>query len=125
MTTLTFSSNDALTMLRRNLLHARRYPAMVFSIVVMPILLLLVFNYFFGGALGTGVGGRYIDYLAPRMLLMIPAWMVASTAVGVATDLTKGGVVRVRIEDDKPVFDITGPDAPRLSKSKPPLLTAD
>ena len=39
--------------------------------------------------------------------------------------LTKGGIVRVRIEDDKPVFDITGPDAPRLSKSKPPLLTAD
>ena len=34
-------------------------------------------------------------------------------------------VIKVRIEDDKPVFDITGPDAPRLSKSKPPLLTAD
>ncbi|MFT4015152.1 MAG: ATP-dependent Clp protease ATP-binding subunit ClpA [Paracoccus sp. (in: a-proteobacteria)] len=39
--------------------------------------------------------------------------------------LTKGGVVRVRIEDDKPVFDITGPDTPRISKSKPPLLTAE
>ncbi|MTH78563.1 ATP-dependent Clp protease ATP-binding subunit ClpA [Paracoccus aestuariivivens] len=39
--------------------------------------------------------------------------------------LTKGGVVRVHIEDDKPVFDITGPDTPRISKSKPPLLTAD
>ncbi len=39
--------------------------------------------------------------------------------------LTKGGVVRVRIEDDKPVFDIAGPDAPRISKSKPRLLTAD
>lgn len=39
--------------------------------------------------------------------------------------LTKGGVVRVRIEDDKPVLDITGPDAPRISKSRPPLLTAD
>ncbi|MDS9467658.1 ATP-dependent Clp protease ATP-binding subunit ClpA [Paracoccus sp. MBLB3053] len=39
--------------------------------------------------------------------------------------LTKGGVVRVRIDDDKPVFDITGPDAPRISNSKPPLLTAD
>jgi len=39
--------------------------------------------------------------------------------------LTKGGVVRVRIEDDKPVFDITGPEAPRISNSKPPLLTAD
>ncbi|MFC3628374.1 ATP-dependent Clp protease ATP-binding subunit ClpA [Paracoccus angustae] len=39
--------------------------------------------------------------------------------------LTKGGVVRVKIEDDKPVFDITGPDAPRIGKSKTPLLTAD
>ncbi|MBU2958376.1 ATP-dependent Clp protease ATP-binding subunit ClpA [Paracoccus sp. 1_MG-2023] len=39
--------------------------------------------------------------------------------------LTKGGVVRVMIEDDKPVFDITGPDAPRIGKSKTPLLTAD
>ncbi|RMC32953.1 ATP-dependent Clp protease ATP-binding subunit ClpA [Paracoccus alkanivorans] len=39
--------------------------------------------------------------------------------------LQKGGVVRVMIEDDKPVFDITGPDAPRIGKSKTPLLTAD
>ena len=39
--------------------------------------------------------------------------------------LTKGGVVKVKLEDDKLVFDITGPDAPRIGKSKPPLLTAD
>ena len=39
--------------------------------------------------------------------------------------LTKGGVVRVKIADDKPVFDITGPDAPRISKSKTRLLTAE
>ena len=40
--------------------------------------------------------------------------------------LTKGGVVKVRIEDDKPAFDITGPEAPRIGgRSKPPLLTAD
>ncbi|WP_374636949.1 ATP-dependent Clp protease ATP-binding subunit ClpA [Paracoccus sp. (in: a-proteobacteria)] len=39
--------------------------------------------------------------------------------------LTKGGLVRVRIEDDKPSFDITGPETPRISNSKPPLLTAD
>ncbi|MEU7633403.1 ABC transporter permease [Nocardia sp. NPDC049220] len=100
MTTLAYTSNDSLTMLRRNLLHARRYPAMVFSIIIMPILLLLIFNYFFGHALNAGVGdghgGEYINYLAPGMLLMIPAWMVASTAVGVATDLTKGIVNRLR-----------------------------
>ena len=39
--------------------------------------------------------------------------------------LMKGGVVRVKIEDDKPAFDITGPDAPRIGKSRTPLLTAD
>ncbi len=38
--------------------------------------------------------------------------------------LTKGGVVRVRIEDDKPVFDIAGPETPRLTKETPPLLPA-
>ena len=39
--------------------------------------------------------------------------------------LTKGGIVRVQIEDDKPVFDITGPEALRIGKSKTPLLTAE
>ena len=39
--------------------------------------------------------------------------------------LTKGGVVKVRIEDDKPVFDIEGPEAPKIGKQKPRLLTAD
>ena len=39
--------------------------------------------------------------------------------------LTKGGVVHVRIEDDKPVLDIRGPDTPKLTNNKPPLLMAD
>ncbi|MFV0303783.1 MAG: AAA family ATPase, partial [Paracoccus sp. (in: a-proteobacteria)] len=39
--------------------------------------------------------------------------------------LTKGGVVKVKLQDDRLTFDITGPDALRIGKSKPPLLTAD
>ncbi|PZO66489.1 MAG: ATP-dependent Clp protease ATP-binding subunit ClpA [Paracoccus denitrificans] len=39
--------------------------------------------------------------------------------------LTKGGVVKVRIEDGKPAFDITGPGTPRLTDERPPLLTAE
>ncbi|MBK4215428.1 ATP-dependent Clp protease ATP-binding subunit ClpA [Paracoccus caeni] len=39
--------------------------------------------------------------------------------------LTKGGVVRVKVEDDKLAFDITGPDAPRITKKQTPLLTAE
>lgn len=39
--------------------------------------------------------------------------------------LQKGGLVIVRVAEDKIALEITGPDAPRLGKSKPPLLTAE
>jgi ATP-dependent Clp protease ATP-binding subunit ClpA len=39
--------------------------------------------------------------------------------------LTKGGVVHVRVKDDGLVLEIEEPQKPRLSGSKPPLLTAD
>ncbi len=38
--------------------------------------------------------------------------------------LTKGGVVKVGVKDGKIDLKISGPDAPRLSGGKPPLLTA-
>lgn len=104
MTTLTYRPRtatalvDTWVMLRRNLLHARRYPAMTISISVMPSLLLVVFNYVFGGALEAGLGDdvEYIDYLAPGMLLVIPAYMLVSVAVSITTDTTKGIVNRFR-----------------------------
>nr|WP_246448903.1 ATP-dependent Clp protease ATP-binding subunit ClpA [Paracoccus amoyensis] len=39
--------------------------------------------------------------------------------------LQKGGMVLVKIEGDKPAFDITGPEALRIGKKPTPLLTAD
>ncbi|MGW4356827.1 ABC transporter permease [Nocardia sp. NPDC004582] len=96
MSTLTPSFADSKTMLRRNLVHAKRYPGMTFALVVMPVVLLLLFNFVFGGALKSATGGRYIDYLTPGMMLLIPAYMVAGIAVGVSTDMTKGIVNRFR-----------------------------
>ncbi|AEF42779.1 ABC transporter permease [Hoyosella subflava] len=99
MSTLTYPLADSATMLRRNLVHAKRYPSMTFSLIVMPIILLLVFNYVFGGALGIAVGGSdsaYIDYLTPGMMLLIPAYVTVGVAVSIATDATKGIVNRFR-----------------------------
>ncbi len=39
--------------------------------------------------------------------------------------LTKGGVVKVKVKDGALVLDLTGPDKPRLTGDKPPLLTAE
>ncbi len=94
MTTHTLA--DSRTMLRRNLVHAKRYPAMTIGVIIMPVLLLLMFDYIFGGALEKATAGRYIDYIVPGMMLMIPAYLVVGVAVAVASDMTKGIVNRFR-----------------------------
>ncbi|MBZ4321485.1 ABC transporter permease [Streptomyces huiliensis] len=90
-------------MLRRNLKHARRYPSLTASVVMTPVLMLLLFTYVFGGALGAGVdapasgsGGEYVDYLAPGIILMAATSGALVTAVGVCVDMTEGIVNRFR-----------------------------
>jgi ATP-dependent Clp protease ATP-binding subunit ClpA len=39
--------------------------------------------------------------------------------------LTKGGVVRVSLKDDKLDLTVEEPEKPRITSKKPPLLTAD
>ncbi|MFJ9642035.1 ABC transporter permease [Streptomyces sp. NPDC004244] len=102
MSTLAHAASDSMTMLRRNLKHAVRYPAMTFSTVLMPVMMLLLFNYAFGGALGSGIagaptgGGEYIDYVAPGIILMAATSGAVATAVGVCVDMTEGIVNRFR-----------------------------
>ena len=48
---------DAVTMLRRNLLHMVRYPGLSVFTIVGPVVLLLLFVFVFGGTLGAGLPG--------------------------------------------------------------------
>jgi ABC-2 type transport system permease protein len=100
MSTLTHVAGDSATMLRRNLRHAMRYPSMTVSTVGMPVLMLLLFNYAFGGALGAGIGGAdgggYIDYVAPGIILMAATSGSVTTAVAVCADMTEGIINRFR-----------------------------
>ena len=52
MTTLTYAMSDSMTMLRRNFRHMLRYPVVTFLVVGIPVILLLMFVYVFGGTLG-------------------------------------------------------------------------
>ncbi|ARF57897.1 ABC transporter permease [Streptomyces gilvosporeus] len=102
MSTMTYAARDSLTMLRRNLKHALRYPSMTVTVVAMPLVMLLLFTYVFGGALGTGIGGTptgggaYIDYVAPGIILMAATSGSLSTAISVCSDMTEGIVNRFR-----------------------------
>jgi ABC-2 type transport system permease protein len=102
MSSLSYAATDSATMLRRNLRHALRYPSMTISTVAMPVIFLLLFDYVLGGTLGAGLrgvthdGGRYIDYLAPGVLVMTAAAGSVSTAVSVSVDMTEGIVNRFR-----------------------------
>ena len=93
---------DSATMLRRNLRRMRRYPSLTFFIAGIPVVLLLLFVYVFGGTLGAGLGlvsgGRaeYIAYVVPGILLITVAGASQGTAISVAMDMTEGIIARFR-----------------------------
>jgi ABC-2 type transport system permease protein len=93
---MTYTFSDTRALLHRNMVHARRYPSMSLSALLIPLMFLLLFRYAFGNTLGAGIGGSYIDYLAPGMLIMTATSSMVGTAVSVCTDMTEGIVDRLR-----------------------------
>lgn len=107
--TLGYAVRDAATMLRRNLLHARRYPALTFAAVFLPVVFLLTFVYVFGGTMGAGLGAGggstghgsraaagYLGYVTPGILVLAISSGSMSAAVAVNSDLTEGIITRFR-----------------------------
>ncbi|HWH25701.1 MAG TPA: ABC transporter permease [Pseudolysinimonas sp.] len=95
---------DALTMMRRNLLHMVRYPGLSMFTILGPVVILLLFVFVFGGTLGAGLpgvdpaGGRdaYLAYVVPGILLITIAGTASGAAITVAMDMTEGITARFR-----------------------------
>ncbi|RPK94606.1 MULTISPECIES: ABC transporter permease [Streptomyces] len=102
MSTLALAVRDSNTMLRRNLLHARRYPSLTLNLLLTPVMLLLLFVYVFGDVMSAGIGGPgadradYIAYIVPGLLMMTIGSTVVGTAVSVSNDTTEGIIARFR-----------------------------
>jgi ABC-2 type transport system permease protein len=102
MSTLDYAVRDSTTMLRRNLLHLKRYPALTFMLITIPIVFLLLFVFVFGGTLGAGIGGagggraEYANYVTPGILMLTVAGIAQGVAIGVAMDMTEGIIARFR-----------------------------
>ncbi|MFD4276121.1 ABC transporter permease [Streptomyces cyaneofuscatus] len=100
MSALPLAVRDTTTMLRRNLLHARRYPSLTLNLLLTPVMLLLLFVYIFGDVMSAGIGGGdrsdYIAYIVPGILMVTIGSTVIGAAVSVSTDMTEGIIARFR-----------------------------
>jgi ABC-2 type transport system permease protein len=105
MSTLSYALNDSRTMVRRQIKHMLRYPALTVQLIGLPVVFLLLFVYVFGGTLGNGLGGQsgghggrgeYVNYVTPGILLMAIAMASMGPAILVAMDMTEGIVARFR-----------------------------
>ena len=79
----------------RSLRHSTRDVESLVMAVTMPVLLMLLFTYVFGGAV-AGDPTAYAAYVTPGTVLLCAGFGAASTAVGVASDLSGGMVDRLR-----------------------------
>jgi ABC-2 type transport system permease protein len=76
--------------------EARRLDAL-FVNIALPVGIMVVFVYVFGGALTTGSSGLdYIDFVVPAVLLLSAGYGAALTASNVAQDMNDGMIDRLR-----------------------------
>jgi ABC-2 type transport system permease protein len=92
--TVTYALVDSRVMITRCIRRSLRNPDAFFTALMLPIILMLLFVYIFGGALRTGV--QYVDYVVPGLIVLCAAFGAGTTAVAVATDMTNGIVDRFR-----------------------------
>ena len=81
----------------RSLRLTRRKLDALLTALLMPVMLMLMFVYLFGGAIRTGTA--YHNYVIPGVLVLCAGFGAALTAVHVAEDMTGGIIDRFRAMD--------------------------
>jgi ABC-2 type transport system permease protein/oleandomycin transport system permease protein len=87
--------SDISVMTKRNILRYVRLPQLLVFNATLNVVLLLLFNYVFGGAIDTG-GIKYVQYFLPGFLAQTVVFGSTQTSVGIAEDLSKGLIDRFR-----------------------------
>src|SRR5215470_11692240 len=77
-------------------LSARNTDALITSLV-LPIMMMILFVYLFGGAINTGT--KYVTYVVPGVIMLCAGFGSATTAVSVSQDMTGGIIDRLRSLD--------------------------
>ena len=88
--------SDALIIAWRNLMQFVRVPPLLVFSVIQPIMFVLLFVVVFGGSMKQMVGGSYVNFLMPGILVQTTVFGSTQTGVGLAEDLSKGFIDRFR-----------------------------
>ncbi|HET6706766.1 ABC transporter permease [Amycolatopsis sp.] len=81
---------------RATTLTIRNGDALITSLA-LPIMLMLLFVYLFGGAIQTGT--EYVTYVVPGVIMLCASFGASLTAVAVTNDMTSGIMDRFRSMD--------------------------
>ena len=81
--------DNTTVLLGRSMRHITRSLDTIITVAIMPIALMLLFVYVFGGAIDTGPD-PYVNYLLPGILLITIAMGISYTAFRLFTDMQSG-----------------------------------
>src|SRR6202034_4670622 len=85
----TYFFGDTAVLLGRSMRHITRSMDTISTVSIMPLALLLLFVYVFGGAIHAG-SAKYVNYLLPGILLITIAMGISYTAYRLFTDVQSG-----------------------------------
>lgn len=88
---------DWRTMSGRCLRLTSRNGEAILTSLMLPVLLMLLFVYLFGGAIQTGT--KYVTYVVPGVLLLCAGFGASLTATTVSNDMNSGVIDRFRSMD--------------------------
>jgi ABC-2 type transport system permease protein len=79
----------------RAMLKIKHVPEQLFDVTAFPIIMVLMFTYLFGGALG-GSPREYLQFFLPGIMVTSVVMITMYTGVGLNTDIEKGVFDRFR-----------------------------
>jgi ABC-2 type transport system permease protein len=87
---------DYWEMTKRSLRHIRHDPEQLANVTLQPVLIVVLMDIVFGGAIKTVTSGSYINYVMPGIFVVAVAFAAITTTTSVAADMLEGVIDRFR-----------------------------
>ncbi len=91
-----WAASDYREMAKRSLRHIRHDPEQLVNVTLQPVLIVVLADFLFGGAIKTGTPGSYVNFVMPGILVVAAAFAAVTTTISVAADMGEGVIDRFR-----------------------------